>query len=359
MIHQSDDFDAQTRVVHDLLGVIMTTLFAKLARIPCREPLNRRTGGISGFETARFGVGSKRQIHRSRLHRGRLLERVAASTNGVLSDSNVPEGHQGLHGALYGEGGAEIHSSKRYNFRKGEDDGDAILEVDTFLASRDGERPLGVYAVYDNAHNVQYIGYSRNIVLSLKRHLSRVGEDVCAFVRVMVFMNKAMTTRENLEREAMDWIEHEGTLPPGNGAEKELWEEGTTLGIADMSTKERIDYEEKKNKMRKAMGANLHDDVPGESLDSKERRLRLIKAVEGDNWSAVINEQTNETIEKEVMHSCRVNNKLAVSDRRSYETISGGNHQPFCTSADSSQCWQCRGSKRRGNGCAFCEQGIG
>jgi len=225
----------------------------------------------------------------------------------VLSDENVPEGHRGLHGALYGEGGAEIHSTVKYNFRKGEDDGDAILSVNTYLTSRDGERPLGVYAVYDAEHNIQYIGYSRNIVLALKKHLTTVGEDVCAFVRVMVFMNKAMTTRENLEREALDWIEHEGTLPPGNGVEKDLWEGTKTLGVDTMSAKERDDYEEKKNKMRKAMGANLHDEVPGESLDSKERRLRLIKAVEGDNWSAVINEQTKEAIEAEgssaVQHS--------------------------------------------------------
>ena len=31
-----------------------------------------------------------------------------------------------------------------------------------------GERPLGVYALYDERHNLQYVGYSRNIVLAVK-----------------------------------------------------------------------------------------------------------------------------------------------------------------------------------------------
>lgn len=34
-----------------------------------------------------------------------------------------------------------------------------------------GERPLGVYALYDDKHNLQYVGYSRNIVLAVKVRL--------------------------------------------------------------------------------------------------------------------------------------------------------------------------------------------
>lgn len=241
---------------------------------------------------------SRRCRLRSTASSGGVPPEALDSQNGVLSDKNVPEGHRNLHGALYGEGGAEVHDSSTYEFREGEDDGEAVLLVSSYLASREGERPLGVYAVYDNEHNIQYIGYSRNIVLALKRHLQTVGEDQCFYVRVMVFMNKAMTTRENLEGEAMDWIEREGTLPPGNGAERDLWDAASDeLGVENMSSKEREIYEDKKNKLKRAMGENLHDPVPGESLESKERRLRLIKAVEGDNWSAVINEQTQETIE--------------------------------------------------------------
>ena len=46
-------------------------------------------------------------------------------------------------------------------------------------------------------------------------HLQRVGEERCAFARVMVFANKAMQSRALLEREAANWLEEAGTLPPG------------------------------------------------------------------------------------------------------------------------------------------------
>lgn len=45
-----------------------------------------------------------------------------------------------------------------------------------------------------------------------------------------------------------------------------------------------------------AMGENLNDGVEGEAEDSKQRRLKLIAAVEGDNWSGVIDAQTAEAV---------------------------------------------------------------
>jgi hypothetical protein len=43
-------------------------------------------------------------------------------------------------------------------------------------------------------------------------------------------------------------------------------------------------------------GENLYDDVEGEDADSRTRRLRLLQAVEGDDWSGVIDGQTQETL---------------------------------------------------------------
>jgi len=42
------------------------------------------------------------------------------------------------------------------------------MSVDEYLQTRDGERPLGVYALYDAHNAVQYVGYSRNMVLAVK-----------------------------------------------------------------------------------------------------------------------------------------------------------------------------------------------
>ncbi len=54
------------------------------------------------------------------------------------------------------------------------------------------------------------------------------------------------------------------------GVEAELW--ATGVSTATMSDAERAAYEEKKLKMRKAMGENLGDAVPGETRDMKQRR---------------------------------------------------------------------------------------
>lgn len=102
-----------------------------------------------------------------------------------MTDAAVPEGHQGLHGFLYGEGGAEAHDAgSSYTFREarlpvasrglvcaarllsidavlrsmhsgraaptslavptvqGEDDGSALLPVGPWLAAREAEKPV-------------------------------------------------------------------------------------------------------------------------------------------------------------------------------------------------------------------------
>lgn len=42
-----------------------------------------------------------------------------AATPTIVTDAAVPEGHQGLHGFLYGEGGAEAHDAgSSYTFRE-------------------------------------------------------------------------------------------------------------------------------------------------------------------------------------------------------------------------------------------------
>ena len=46
---------------------------------------------------------------------------------------------------------------------------------------------------------------------------------------------------------------------------------------------EKLEYEEKKLKMRKPMGENLYDEVEGEEEDARTRRLKLLQATEGDD----------------------------------------------------------------------------
>ncbi len=128
-----------------------------------------------------------------------------------------------------------------------------------------------------------------------------LGADKAAFVRVMVFANKAMCSRANLEAEASSWLRAAGgALPPGNAADSTLLggASGAPGGAeAVMTPAERASFEEKKLKMKRAMGVkDASDAVPGEAPDLAQRRADMIKALERDDWSSVIDGQTRDTV---------------------------------------------------------------
>ena len=65
-----------------------------------------------------------------------------------------------------------------------------------------------------------------------------------------------------------------------------MWEAGASPAL--MSAAERGAYEEKKLKMRKAMGENLADDVAGEAPDARQRRWSFtICDAEAVHWCGV------------------------------------------------------------------------
>ena len=72
----------------------------------------------------------------------------------------------------------------------------AGLMADTF----DGK--VGVYAIFDQAKALQYVGYSRDVSLSLKQHLVRQPQS-CYWVKVEIAEN--------------------GLIPVGNAAAADLW----------------------------------------------------------------------------------------------------------------------------------------
>ncbi|KAL6784912.1 NFU3 [Auxenochlorella protothecoides x Auxenochlorella symbiontica] len=211
----------------------------------------------------------------------------------VMTDATVPEGHKSLHGALYGEGGAEVHSSRKagYQLIPGEDDGDVLIPVDAYLVHRNDASLLGVYALYDASETLQYVGFSRNMCLAIKGHRSRVGKRLAAHVRAMVVQRTSLQSKAALSAEAQRWIEEADVLPPGNGENRNEWE-GTGLDVSLMSEEAREAHLEHKLKFRLAMGESI-DEEPATD-DDAVRRLKLLKAVEGDDWSAVIDRQTEE-----------------------------------------------------------------
>ena len=51
---------------------------------------------------------------------------------------------------------------------QGEDEGRSLVQVTEYILSRDGAKPVGVYALYDSQQQLQYIGLARNMVLAIK-----------------------------------------------------------------------------------------------------------------------------------------------------------------------------------------------
>lgn len=263
-----------------------------------------------GFYSIKSGSGS---LKNSLAVRAISQREALESRSTIVTDDNVPEGHKGLHGFLYGDDGADVHGtgSKEFLLTDGEDDGLSIVVLDDYLKSREGLKLAGIYAVYNSNSALQYVGYSRNVILSLKSHRNRVGREKCFSVRVKVFTDLAMVTRTRLEEERLNWLD-ESEIPPGNSIEKDLWE--ITSGGANlnhMPESEKIQYEEKKLKMRKAMGENLHDEVDGEEDDARTRRLKLLQATEGDDWSGVIDGQTKDTLNKAIRASSKPEQAVA------------------------------------------------
>jgi hypothetical protein len=210
----------------------------------------------------------------------------------AIEHQNVPTNHQGLHDFLYSA--ADEHGvatiQPQLNL-----DSDSILALADWQALAENARVAGVYAVLDSANTTQYVGYSRNVLTSLKGHLSEHGSDICAYVRVRAFK---FPKREEMESLRDTWIGELEVVPPGNTGMGGVW--ATTVGEiakAAMSEQEQAAYEEKKLKLRRAMADGaLSRELDAAAISNEQKREQFAAAMTDDNWSAVIQSQTAETI---------------------------------------------------------------
>ena len=209
---------------------------------------------------------------------------VEADNPIAIEHQNVPQAHQGLHSFLYGSDDEHTATTSAPNL---ESQGDEVMSVMDWSAQAANAKVAGVYAVFDRDRQLQYVGYSRNVLLSLRGHATQVRDDTCAFLRLKIFK---FPKREEMEQLRDAWIAENGKVPSGNGAESDRW--ASTIGEAAklvMSAVDRETYEEKKLKLRKAMADQaLSKESDQLSIAEAERRQNLEAAVENDDWSAVI-----------------------------------------------------------------------
>lgn len=207
-----------------------------------------------------------------------------------LEHQDVPQAHRGLHDFLYS---SEDEHSVAITAPVANIVSDSPVNLEAWCTETAEVKIAGVYAVLNGDHQTQYIGYSRNVVLSLKSHLTQFGPETCTYVKVQPFK---FPKREEMEQLRDNWIASLPQTPPGNADNSGAWA-GTVRDAASqvMSESERQAYEEKKLKLRRAMAdGTLHQEAP-QVQNETERRQALEAAVEDDNWSAVIREQTQET----------------------------------------------------------------
>ncbi|MEA5582045.1 GIY-YIG nuclease family protein [Nodularia harveyana UHCC-0300] len=78
---------------------------------------------------------------------------------------------------------------------------------------------IGVYAIFDEGKVLQFVGYSRDVYLSLKQHLIRQPKQ-CYWVKVQTISRPSRAVLENIENA---WIAENGTVPLGNANYKDEW----------------------------------------------------------------------------------------------------------------------------------------
>ncbi|AFZ58031.1 GIY-YIG nuclease family protein [Anabaena cylindrica FACHB-243] len=78
---------------------------------------------------------------------------------------------------------------------------------------------IGVYAIFNQEKILQFVGYSRDIYLSLKQHLVRQPEQ-CYWVKAQTIERPNRTILENIENA---WITENGSLDLGNLENKQKW----------------------------------------------------------------------------------------------------------------------------------------
>ncbi|MBW4547050.1 MAG: GIY-YIG nuclease family protein [Symplocastrum torsivum CPER-KK1] len=211
----------------------------------------------------------------------------------AIEHQNVPVEHRGLHDFLYSS--PDEHDTTDVTDKQElESNSNQVLSLEAWCALSQNAKVAGVYAVLNDKQQTQYIGYSRNVLLSLNSHVAQNGTAACAFVRVQTFKFPKRQEMEDL-REA--WLSELDYIPPGNSEESANW--ASTVGEAakaTMSASERNAYEEKKLKLRKAMADTaLVKELEAKDRSTTETRHQIEAAVENDDWSTVIDGQTQET----------------------------------------------------------------
>jgi hypothetical protein len=98
-------------------------------------------------------------------------------------------------------------------------------------------RQVGVFAIFDAEQNLQFVGYSRDIFISLKQHLVRQPQ-ACQWVKIHLIDKPNRTILEEI---VVAWTA--GQNPPGNNVAMQSWQESIDCRYA-MTAEEEAKFPE-------------------------------------------------------------------------------------------------------------------
>ncbi|NCJ08521.1 GIY-YIG nuclease family protein [Synechococcales cyanobacterium C] len=87
---------------------------------------------------------------------------------------------------------------------------------------------IGAYAIFAADQTLQYVGYSRDIYVSLRQHLVRQPQQ-CHGLKVQLIERPSRTLLETI---CQDWLKEPDVPPPGNTSAQTLWEEPLSIQAA-------------------------------------------------------------------------------------------------------------------------------
>ncbi|HIK06309.1 MAG TPA: GIY-YIG nuclease family protein [Trichormus sp. M33_DOE_039] len=96
---------------------------------------------------------------------------------------------------------------------------------------------IGVYAIFNQEKSLQFVGYSRDVYLSLRQHLVRQPQQ-CYWVKLHAIDRPSRTILENIEQA---WIAENASLPVGNGEQKAIWTQPIDVKTI-MTPEEQVNY---------------------------------------------------------------------------------------------------------------------
>jgi hypothetical protein len=105
----------------------------------------------------------------------------------------------------------------------------------------DFQGKIGVYAIFNHDKELQFVGYSRDVYVSLKQHLVRQPE-ACYFLKVQTIERPSRTILENIEKAwIQDWTTKNGSIPTGNAENKNKWTQAINVKVL-MTAEEQENY---------------------------------------------------------------------------------------------------------------------